>query len=118
MQECSAGSLRRADQPGQQERNGGQHGEAGGQGIDGSVVGISDQETEANGHLKSTPPKEELADFMSLRGICLSVHDRQREAEQAWALARRLAPENGVYKRLCESVVASTSASTSSEPPQ
>ncbi len=45
------------------------------------------EEAEAEGWLQSLTPREELADFIRVRGFCRLVHKRYREAANCFALA-------------------------------
>lgn len=65
---------------------------------------ITDSEVQAEGYLKSLSAAEELAVFLSIRGLCLMEAGRSREAAEAFAQATRRAPEvescrytNGVF---------------------
>lgn len=53
---------------------------------------VSPAEETAEGYLKSLAPPEELAVFLSIRGMCLREAGRLPEAAQAFAAAVRLAP--------------------------
>ena len=55
---------------------------------------ITDQELKAGLFLKSLTPVEEFAEFLAARGHCLEAIGRLPEAEIAYALAHRLAPQN------------------------
>lgn len=54
---------------------------------------------EANGHLVSQRPSQELAGFLALRANCLLAHDEKERAEEAIRFARKLAPEISYYQR-------------------
>ena len=53
---------------------------------------VTPAEEAAEGYLKSLTPSEELAVFLSIRGICLREAGRLPEAAEAFAAAARLAP--------------------------
>lgn len=57
---------------------------------------------EANGHLVSQRPRQELAGFLAVRANCLLAHHEKERAEEAIRLARKLAPEISYYQRLHE----------------
>jgi hypothetical protein len=58
---------------------------------------VTDAEVKAEGYLKSLTPAEELAIFLSIRGMCLREAGRNSEAAQAFAAASRLAPKQAHY---------------------
>ena len=53
---------------------------------------VAPAEEAAEGYLKSLTPPEELAVFLSIRGMCLREAGRLPEAAEAFAAAARLAP--------------------------
>lgn len=54
----------------------------------------SEQETLAGCYLRSLTPREELAAFLVLRGMCLEDHDRRLDAIQAYEWACQLVPHD------------------------
>ncbi len=58
---------------------------------------LSPGEEAAEGYLKSSTPAEELAVFLSIRGMCLREADRVPEAIRAFTAAVRLAPNCRSY---------------------
>ncbi len=58
---------------------------------------LTEQEVQAEGYLKSLTPAEEVAVFLSIRGMCLREAGRVREAADAFAAAARLAPNCRSY---------------------
>ena len=54
-------------------------------------------EAQANHYLVSLTPAEELAQFLGNRGHCLLDNGHAREAFDAYAMARKLAPEDPAY---------------------
>ena len=65
---------------------------------------ISPAEEVAEGYLRSLTPPEELAVFLSIRGMCLREADRLREAAEAFAAAARLAPTCNGYRAMLASL--------------
>jgi len=61
---------------------------------------ITPAEEQAEGYLKSLTPSEELAVFMSIRGMCLRQAKRYSEAAEAFAAAAHLAPNCASYQKL------------------
>jgi hypothetical protein len=61
---------------------------------------VSPAEEQAEGYLKSLTPPEELAVFLSIRGMCLRDLGRLAEAADAFAMASRLAPECRSYSQM------------------
>jgi hypothetical protein len=59
---------------------------------------ITPAEEAAQGYLKSLTPPEELAVFLSIRGMCLREFGKIAEAAQAFAAAARLAPDCQGYR--------------------
>jgi hypothetical protein len=64
---------------------------------------VTDEEMAAQGYLKSLSPAEELAVFLSIRGLCLRDAARMKEAAESFAAATRLAPNCRGYKVLEQS---------------
>jgi hypothetical protein len=67
---------------------------------------ITPAEEAAEGYLKSLPPPEELAVFLSIRGMCLREAGRLPEAAEAFAAATRLAPACQGYRVMLASLQA------------
>ena len=61
---------------------------------------VSDQEIQAEGYLKSLTPAEELAVFMSIRGMCWRDSQRYVEAAESFQTAAHLAPECQSYRTM------------------
>jgi len=61
---------------------------------------ITSAEEQAEGYLKSLTPQEELAVFISIRGMCLRQAKRHSEAAEAFATAANLAPNCASYQNL------------------
>jgi hypothetical protein len=61
---------------------------------------ITPEEEAAEGYLKSLTPSEELAAFMSIRGMCLREAGRISEAADAFTTAARLAPGCRSYRTM------------------
>jgi hypothetical protein len=61
-------------------------------------------EEAAEGYLKSLTPPEELAVFLSIRGMCLRENRRLPEAAEAFAAAVRLAPACQGYREMLASL--------------
>jgi hypothetical protein len=61
---------------------------------------ITPEEEAAEGYLKSLTPSEELAAFLSIRGMCLREANRIPEAIDAFANAARLAPSCRSYRTM------------------
>jgi hypothetical protein len=61
---------------------------------------ISAAEQAAEGYLKSLTPSEELAVFLSIRGMCLREAGRLPEAAEAFAAAARLSPGTRSYQQM------------------
>ena len=76
---------------------------------------ITAAEESAEGYLKSLAPPEELAVFLSIRGMCLREAGRMEEAASAFAAAARLAPGCRGYHVMLASLRA---ASHPTPPPQ
>ncbi len=58
---------------------------------------ITDDEVKAMRYLVSLGPAEELAEFLASRGHCFADHKRWQQANDAYAAACRLAPDNMLY---------------------
>jgi hypothetical protein len=67
---------------------------------------ITPVEEAAEGYLKSLTPSEELAVFLSIRGMCLREAARLPEAAEAFAAATRLAPACRGYQVMLASLQA------------
>jgi Transglutaminase-like superfamily len=61
---------------------------------------VTDEEVAAEGYLKSLTAPEELAVFLSIRGMCLREAGRRVEAADSFAAAARFAPNCRSYKRM------------------
>ena len=61
---------------------------------------VTEEEVAAEGYLKSLTAPEELAVFLSIRGMCLREAGRREEAADAFASAARFAPNVRSYKRM------------------
>jgi regulator of sirC expression with transglutaminase-like and TPR domain len=61
---------------------------------------VSEAEIQADGHLKSLTPAEELAVFLSIRGMCQAEVGRYAGASESFAHAARLAPSCHSYFRM------------------
>ena len=61
---------------------------------------VSEEEVQAEGHLKSLSPAEDLAVFLSIRGMCLQEGKRYEEAAGSFRAASRLAPESQAYREM------------------
>jgi regulator of sirC expression with transglutaminase-like and TPR domain len=59
---------------------------------------VSDAEIQAEGHLKSLSPSEELAVFLSIRGMCEAEHGRYEAAACSFGHAARFAPNVESYR--------------------
>lgn len=59
---------------------------------------VTDDEVRAEGYLKSLNAREELAVFLSTRGLCLMEAGRRSEAAESFAHAAKLAPSVASYK--------------------
>lgn len=68
---------------------------------------VSPAEEAAEGYLRSLTPSEELAVFLSIRGMCLREAGRLPEAAEAFAAAARLAPACRGYQVMLASLRAS-----------
>ena len=65
---------------------------------------VTPAEEAAEGYLKSLTPPEELAVFLSIRGMCLREAGRLPEAAEAFAAAARLAPACRGYQVMLASL--------------
>jgi hypothetical protein len=65
---------------------------------------VSPSEEREEGYLKSLSPAEELAVFLSIRGMCLREAGRWPEAADAFAAAARLAPACRGYQLMLASL--------------
>ncbi|MGO8931771.1 MAG: hypothetical protein ACLQU3_33365 [Limisphaerales bacterium] len=65
---------------------------------------IAPAEEAAEGYLKSSAPSEELAVFLSIRGMCLREAARLPQAAGAFAAAARLAPDCHGYRVMLTSL--------------
>ena len=61
---------------------------------------VTPAEEAAEGYLRSLTPAEELAVFLSVRGMCLREAGRLQEGAQAFAAAARLAPGCQSYQKM------------------
>lgn len=61
---------------------------------------VTEVEVAAEGYLKSLTAPEELAVFLSIRGMCLRESGRRQEAADSFASAARFAPNCRSYKRM------------------
>jgi hypothetical protein len=64
---------------------------------------VTDEEVQAEGYLKSLTPAEDLAVFLSMRGMCLREAGHRAEAAESFAAASRLAPGCRGYRLMLES---------------
>jgi hypothetical protein len=65
---------------------------------------ISKAEEAAEGYLKSLSPAEELAVFLSIRGMCLRESGRLAEAAESFAAASRLSPGTQSYQQMADAL--------------
>jgi hypothetical protein len=77
---------------------------------------VTSAEELAEGYLKSLTPPEELAVFLSIRGMCLREAGRLPEAAEAFAAAARLAPACRGYQVMLASLRAASAAPFSVKP--
>jgi hypothetical protein len=77
---------------------------------------IAPTEVAAEGYLKSLTPPEELAVFLSIRGMCLREAGRRPEAAEAFAAAARLAPACRGYRVMLASLSAGGASVPSPSP--
>jgi len=61
---------------------------------------VTDEERKAEGYLRSLEPAEELAVFLSIRGMCWLEAGRELEAWEAFAEAARRAPGCESYRQM------------------
>jgi Transglutaminase-like superfamily len=73
---------------------------------------VSAAEEAAEGYLKSLTASEELAVFLSIRGMCLRELGRLPEAEQSFAAAAQLAPGCRSYRQMLASLGAALGRQT------
>jgi hypothetical protein len=66
--------------------------------------GISAAEEAAEGYLKSLSPAEELAVFLSIRGMCLRESGRLAEAAESFATTSRLSPGTRSYQQMADAL--------------
>ena len=67
---------------------------------------ITREEEAAEGYLKSLTPAEELAVFLSIRGMCQHEAGQVADAAQSFAAAARLAPGCASYRKMAEHLTA------------
>jgi hypothetical protein len=65
---------------------------------------ISKEEEATEGYLKSLSPAEELAVFLSIRGMCLRESGRLAEAAESFATASRLSPGTRSYQQMADAL--------------
>jgi uncharacterized protein YeaO (DUF488 family) len=75
---------------------------------------ITKEEEAAEGYLKSLTPVEELAAFLSIRGMCLREVGRFFDASEAFAAASRLAPGCRSYRTMTTNLQNQLKAASSS----
>jgi regulator of sirC expression with transglutaminase-like and TPR domain len=63
-------------------------------------VAVTDAEVRSEGYLKSMAPAEELAAFLSIRGLCWQEAGNARLAAESFPEAARLAPEVRSYQMM------------------
>jgi len=76
-----------------------------GQPIEGSPeeeASESPEEEQSEGYLRSLSPPEELAAFLSIRGMCLRDLGRTHEAAESFSNAAKLAPAVQAYRKMAE----------------
>ncbi len=61
---------------------------------------VSDAEIKADGHLKSLTPAEELAVFLSIRGMCRAASGRYAQAAESFKHAAKFAPSCQSYGKM------------------
>jgi hypothetical protein len=61
---------------------------------------VSEAEVQAEGYLKSLTPAEELAVFMSIRGMCWRDSKKYAQAAESFQVAARLAPSCQSYRMM------------------
>jgi hypothetical protein len=79
---------------------------------------LTEEEERAESYLRSLGPSEELAVFLSIRGMCLRQAGRRPEAAQAFAAAARLAPTCRGYHVLLASLKSDLGSVSFTPPPQ
>jgi hypothetical protein len=67
---------------------------------------ITREEEATEGYLKSLTPEEELAVFLSIRGMCQREAGQVAAAAQSFATAARLAPSCASYRKMAEHLAA------------
>jgi hypothetical protein len=77
---------------------------------------VTPAEEAAEGYLKSLTPPEELAVFLSIRGMCLREAARLPEAAEAFAAAARLAPACGGYQVMLANLLANSGPALPAKP--
>jgi hypothetical protein len=77
---------------------------------------LSPEEEKAEGYLRSLTPPEELAVFLSIRGMCLRDQGRLQEAAESFAAAVRLAPGCQGYRGLLGSIQAALETASATKP--
>ena len=77
---------------------------------------ITTAEEAAEGYLKSLTPPEELAVFLSIRGMCLREAGRLEEAVAAFAAAARFAPACRGYRVMLASLRAGAGSALAMQP--
>jgi len=65
---------------------------------------INAAEEAAEGYLKSLSPTEELAVFLSIRGMCLRESGQLAQAAESFAAASRLSPGTRSYQQMADSL--------------
>ena len=63
---------------------------------------VSESEVVAEGHLKSLSPAEELAVFLSIRGMCQREVRLRKEAAESFAAAAKLAPTCRSFQEMAD----------------
>ncbi len=71
-----------------------------------AIGAVSPAEEKAEGYLKSLTASEELAVFLSIRGMCLRQQGRLQEAVESFAAAAKLAPGCRSYRQVLDSLEA------------
>ncbi len=71
-----------------------------------AIGAVSPAEEKAEGYLKSLTASEELAVFLSIRGMCLREQGRLSEALESFAAAAKLAPGCPTYRQVLDSLEA------------
>ena len=65
---------------------------------------ITSEEEQAEGYLRSMSRAEEVAAFLSIRGMCFSEAGKMQQAAEAFEAATRLSPYCASYKRMLASL--------------